>query len=205
MVGIGGASLASTQGKDDMDIDSDGKIRAGTQALEIRRDGMEIISPFNEDGILSDWDAVEALWDYTLKYVLSSFFKVILRVCSRTIPTSREATGQPCQNKRKSHVDFLSPSVGTSFMLDDSDGCRDQMKLAPEEHPMMLAEASHNDAAAREKMTEIMFEKYNVPAVFIAKNAVLSSFAIGRQTSLVVDAGHKSTVGTSIMLCYIIS
>jgi hypothetical protein len=32
-------------------------------------------------------------------------------------------------------------------------------------------------------------------AVFMAKNAVLSSFASGRQTSLVVDAGHERTVG----------
>jgi len=37
------------------------------------------------------------------------------------------------------------------------------MRLNPEEHPMMLAEPSHNDKAAREKMAEIMFEKYNVP------------------------------------------
>ena len=29
----------------------------------------------------------------------------------------------------------------------------------------------------------------------MAKNAVLSSFATGRQTSLVVDAGHERTVG----------
>lgn len=34
-------------------------------------------------------------------------------------------------------------------------------------------------------------------AVFVAKNAVLSSFAIGRQTSLVIDSGHESTVGAS--------
>ena len=32
-------------------------------------------------------------------------------------------------------------------------------------------------------------------AVFMAKSAVLSSFASGRQTSLVVDAGHDGTVG----------
>jgi len=32
-------------------------------------------------------------------------------------------------------------------------------------------------------------------AVFLARNAVLSSFAVGRQTSLVVDSGHGSTVG----------
>ena len=69
------------------------------------------------------------------------------------------------------------------------------MRLTTEEHPMLLAEPSHNTAAAREKMVELMFEKYNVPAVFLAKNAVLSSFATARQTSLVVDVGHESTVG----------
>ena len=33
------------------------------------------------------------------------------------------------------------------------------------------------------------------PAVYLARNAMLSSFACGRQTSLVVDAGHAATVG----------
>lgn len=32
-------------------------------------------------------------------------------------------------------------------------------------------------------------------AVFLSRNAVLSSFALGRQTSLVVDCGHGSTIG----------
>lgn len=38
-------------------------------------------------------------------------------------------------------------------------------------------------------------------AVFLAKNAVLSSFASGRQTSLVVDAGHEATVGECHRCC----
>ena len=38
-------------------------------------------------------------------------------------------------------------------------------------------------------------------AVFMAKNAVLSSFASGRQTSLVVDAGHERTVGEPAACC----
>ncbi|WMV57930.1 hypothetical protein MTR67_051315 [Solanum verrucosum] len=37
------------------------------------------------------------------------------------------------------------------------------------------------------RAAEIMFEKYQVPALFLAKNAVLTSFASGRATSLVVD------------------
>jgi len=42
----------------------------------------------------------------------------------------------------------------------------------------------------------VLYRCFIPVAVFIAKNAVLSSFALGRQTSLVVDAGHESTVGT---------
>ncbi|KAG8379369.1 hypothetical protein BUALT_Bualt07G0081400 [Buddleja alternifolia] len=43
------------------------------------------------------------------------------------------------------------------------------------------------------RAAEIMFEKYQVPALFMAKNAVLTSFASGRSTSLVVDSGGGST------------
>ncbi|CAF2114758.1 unnamed protein product [Brassica napus] len=38
-----------------------------------------------------------------------------------------------------------------------------------------------------------MFEKYKVPALFMAKNPVLTSFATRSATSLVVDYGGGST------------
>ena len=42
-------------------------------------------------------------------------------------------------------------------------------------------------------LCELMFEKYNVPAFFLVKNAVLSAFANGRSTALVVDSGSTHT------------
>ena len=33
-----------------------------------------------------------------------------------------------------------------------------------------------NNKAKRERLTELMFEKYNVPAFFLCKNAVLSAY-----------------------------
>ncbi|KAL6518154.1 Actin-related protein 4 [Orobanche minor] len=65
--------------------------------------------------------------------------------------------------------------------------------IDPKEHPMLLAEPCSNTQQQREKTAEIMFEKYQVPALFLAKNAVLTSFASGRATSLVVDCGGGST------------
>ncbi|KAH9778580.1 actin-related protein 4 [Citrus sinensis] len=45
------------------------------------------------------------------------------------------------------------------------------------------------------RTAELIFEKYNVPALFLAKNAVLTSFALGRATSLVVDCYVEIVVG----------
>lgn len=76
-------------------------------------------------------------------------------------------------------------------------GCvySDRLCATPSEHPLMLAEPSFNTKDLREKTVELLFEKFSPPAIFLAKNAVLSSFAMGRQSSLVVDAGHEGIVG----------
>lgn len=63
----------------------------------------------------------------------------------------------------------------------------------PEFHPVLFSEASWNVRNNREKLTELMFEKYNVPAFFLVKNAVLAAFANGRATALVVDSGATHT------------
>lgn len=59
----------------------------------------------------------------------------------------------------------------------------------------MFAEPTHTPRAAREKAVAALFEGLRCPALFLAKAAVLSAFALGRQTALVVDAGHGGTTG----------
>jgi len=60
-------------------------------------------------------------------------------------------------------------------------------------HPVLMSEASWNVRPKREKLTELMFEKYNIPAFFLCKNAVLTAFANGRSTGLVIDSGASQT------------
>jgi len=63
------------------------------------------------------------------------------------------------------------------------------LRVDPSQYPVLLTEAPLNPRVNREKMAEIMFETFNVPALYIATQAVLSLYASGRVTGCVLDIG----------------
>merc|ERR1739848_909252 len=54
---------------------------------------------------------------------------------------------------------------------------------------VLLTEAPMNPKDNRERMTQIMFETFNVRRFYVAIQAVLSLYASGRTTGVVVDCG----------------
>jgi len=82
------------------------------------------------------------------------------------------------------------------------------MRCSPSEHPVLVTEPAWNTPANREKMAEIMFEEFQVPAFYIANTGVLntcisrpavplryftnvtSRFAAGKGSALVIDVGQ---------------
>ena len=68
-------------------------------------------------------------------------------------------------------------------------------------HPIMVVEQTGFDLpkGQRETITEIMFEKFNVPAMYIMPSPVLSAFSVGRQNALIIDCGAGGCRATPII------
>uniref|UniRef100_A0A7N9CX68 Actin-like protein 6B n=3 Tax=Macaca TaxID=9539 RepID=A0A7N9CX68_MACFA len=78
------------------------------------------------------------------------------------------------------------------------------VKSEPNLHPVLMSEAPWNTRAKREKLTELMFEQYNIPAFFLCKTAVLTAFANGRSTGLVLDSGATHTTAIPVHDGYVL-
>ena len=68
-----------------------------------------------------------------------------------------------------------------------------QLRIAPEEHNVMLSEVALNPKENREKMAQIMFETFNVPGLYIAIQPVLSLYSVGKLNGLAADSGEGVT------------
>jgi len=69
----------------------------------------------------------------------------------------------------------------------------EELKTSPEEHPVLLTEAPLNPVKNREEAAQILFETFNVPALYISIQAVLALYASGRTTGLILDSGDGVT------------
>ncbi len=62
-----------------------------------------------------------------------------------------------------------------------------------DEHPVLLTESPLNPGTNREQLAELFFETYRAPAIFFSPPAVLSLYASGRATGVVLDVGEGVT------------
>jgi len=65
-----------------------------------------------------------------------------------------------------------------------------KLQVKPEEHPVLLTEAPLNPKANREKTTQVMFETFHTPAMYLALAPVLALYASGRKNGLILESGY---------------
>ncbi|EKG12053.1 Actin-like protein [Lasiodiplodia theobromae] len=65
----------------------------------------------------------------------------------------------------------------------------EELKTVSEDHPVLLTEPPLNPRTNRDTAAQILFETFNVPALYTSIQAVLSLYASGRTTGVVLDAG----------------
>lgn len=69
----------------------------------------------------------------------------------------------------------------------------EELGTLSEEHPVLLTEAPLNPRSNRDVAAQIFFDTFNVPALFISVQAVLSLYSSGRTTGIVLDSGDGVT------------
>ncbi|EAU84581.1 brg1-associated factor b [Coprinopsis cinerea okayama7 len=75
----------------------------------------------------------------------------------------------------------------------------DVLRVDATEHPILVTEPTWNTPANRERMAEIMFEEFQVPAFYIANTGVLNAFAAGKGSALVIDIGQSMASVTPVV------
>jgi len=69
----------------------------------------------------------------------------------------------------------------------------ERLKIDPRDHKIMLTEAANNPKRNRAKLVEAMFESFNFDGVQVSVQAVLTLYAQGLLTGVVVDSGDGVT------------
>lgn len=65
----------------------------------------------------------------------------------------------------------------------------DQLHVDPSEHPVLITERARNSKECRERMTELMFETFNIPSFYIGNQSLFSLISSGKKTGIVLNIG----------------
>lgn len=68
-----------------------------------------------------------------------------------------------------------------------------ELQISPEDNKVLLTETPGNSRKNKEMMMQIMFEKFQAQSFYLATQQVLSLYASGRTTGIVVDSGYAVT------------
>ena len=69
----------------------------------------------------------------------------------------------------------------------------EKMKVVPEEISIMITESPNSPKENKQKLSELLFETFNVQNIHIANSSMLGLFSYGKTSGLIVDSGFNIT------------
>lgn len=105
--------------------------------------------------------------------------------------------GDECHSKRYS-LNLTQP-IQNGLVQDWNDleliyqYCFAKLDVTAAQQPILIAEHASTPDTDREKLTELMFEKFNIPLLSAVSQAALALYATGRTTGIALDSGHTQT------------
>lgn len=142
-----------------------GTLAFGDDAIHNPRANLDIRNPMGKDGTVEDWDTATQLWEYAITSRLTNFKQADPRLNGLNDPSKE--------------------------MDIEMEGIEDNERPM-EEHPLLMSETAWNSTKNREKSIEMAMESWGCPAFWLARNTVLSSFAAGKATAIVIDVGAST-------------
>ncbi|KAK4193278.1 actin-related protein 4 [Podospora australis] len=149
------------------------------------RANFEVKNYMNRDSVVEDWDAAANLWEWMLVERLQP---------PRPLPPSKNGLNIGDDGDVVMDEDG-NPSAPPAEGAEEG---AEEYEKPLYENPLLMTEAPWNSAKAREKAIEVVMETWSCPAFWLSKTPVLSAFAAGKATALVLDVGGANTSVTAI-------
>jgi centractin len=159
--------------------------------LQEHRGAFRVSYPM-EHGVVVDWADMERVWAhvYARDQLDVAAEEHPVRVSSRTEsdPKSTDRLNEFFCVSTGIHILTPNPLPTHTFTQQKTKRNRN---FEPKQNKtqVLLTEAPLNPVINREKAAEVLFETFNVPALFVAPQAILSLYASGRTTGVVLDSG----------------
>ncbi|PHH91500.1 hypothetical protein CDD83_229 [Cordyceps sp. RAO-2017] len=163
----------------------------GDECLIPRAD-FEVRNYMNRDSVVEDWDVAAKIWEHML-----------IKRLQPERPTSPSKNGLNDDLKEQEQQQEQAPPPPPPPPPQDGEGDiamedAEAMEKPLQENPLLMTEAPWNTSKSREKAIEIIMENWGCPAFWLSRTPVLSAFAAGKATALVIDVGGANTSVTAI-------
>ncbi|KYQ91386.1 actin [Tieghemostelium lacteum] len=74
-----------------------------------------------------------------------------------------------------------------------------ELRVESSEHPLIITHSSLSTKQTKDKITEIMFETFKIPSLYVADQSLMALYSSGRNEGVVLDSGDQCTLSVPII------